>query len=355
MSRRVRFAADRIAKSMLPQDESSSSSESESAEEEIADVEFNPSRLRDDAVPEFESARPVPRESLDSDIFSEEDEEESDSDSDMAIPAPPELNDLEAELAQLEADEGSSLVDSLREQQEADLKAARGTAALRSQYSSFLLLRLKFQNLLTSANVLPPHFPEDAHPNAFEAATEDPEVAALMAEVSAGFSALEQEIRDIKTEIQAMYGWSPEGTGDQMMEIIRHWSSRLRMTSGIRRGSVINRSIEEQIAASLDNLGALVQPSRHRDEHDRIFGVEEQPEVYPAYYNDYAWYKKLLADFVGEKKPDASVRVERPQKRMLRGKQISFEAIPKLQGFMIPSRSAGVPDDIDALYNSLMK
>jgi hypothetical protein len=77
--------------------------------------------------------------------------------------------------------------------------------------------------------------------------------------------------------------------------------------------------------------------------------------VIPGYYNDYAWYKKLLADFVGEKGTETKVVVDRPKKKLLRGRQINYEPIPKLQGFMIPSRPAVFPDDIDALYNSLMK
>jgi hypothetical protein len=356
MSRKVRFAADRIAKSFLPQEDtsSSSSSEPESSEETPADLEFIPSRLREDAVPDLEGsgARQVSRTELDSEDISEEEDEENDSDIDF--PAPPEMQDLEAELAQLEADEGTSLVESLRAQQEADLKVARGTAALRTQYSSLLLLRLKFQNLLSASNVLPPPLPVGVCPNAFEAAIQDAEVATLLADVNQEFTELEHELHEMKDELQQMYGWETDQTGDQMMEIIRHWGSRLRMSSGFKKGAVINRSVEEQIAAALDNLGDLVQPSKHRDEGDRIFGLEEQLDVITGYYNDYGWYKKLLADFVGEKRSDAKV-VERPKKKLLRGKQISYETIPKLQGFMIPSKPVIVPDEIDALYNSLMK
>jgi hypothetical protein len=53
-----------------------------------------------------------------------------------------------------------------------------------------LLLRLKFQNLFTAIDILPPVFPDTVHPNAFEAAIADPDVAALMSEVSAEFSDL---------------------------------------------------------------------------------------------------------------------------------------------------------------------
>jgi hypothetical protein len=115
-------------------------------------LEFNPSKLRDDAALNLEGsgARPVSRAELDasSTDLSVKQEQDSDEDSDdLVIPAPPEMKDLGAELAQLEQDEGTSLVESLREQQEADLSTARGTSALRIQYASLLLLRLQFQNL----------------------------------------------------------------------------------------------------------------------------------------------------------------------------------------------------------------
>jgi hypothetical protein len=99
------------------------------------------------------------------------------------------------------------------------------------------------------------------------------------------------------------------------------------VSSGVKRGSVINRSIEEQIASALHSLGVLVQPSRHRDEHDRIFGLDVQPDVILCYYNDCSWHKRLLADFVGEKGTDPKVIAERPKKRLLRGRQISYNPI----------------------------
>jgi hypothetical protein len=92
----------------------------------------------------------------------------------------------------------------------------------------------------------------------------------------------------MKLELRQMFGWSEERTGDQMMSIMRHWGSRLRMSSGVKRGSVINNSIEEQIANALDSLSVFVQPSRHRDEHDRIVGLDVQPDVIPCYYTDYS-------------------------------------------------------------------
>jgi hypothetical protein len=65
--------------------------------------------------------------------------------------------------------------------------------------------------------------------------------------------------------------------------------------------------------------------------------------------------QRLLADFAWAKSTDANVIVERLKKRLLLGRQISYDPIPKLQGFMIPSWPAVVPDDVDALYSSLMK
>jgi hypothetical protein len=38
-----------------------------------------------------------------------------------------------------------------------------------------------------------------------------------MSEISAEFSDLEQELHEIKLELQRMFGWSEEGTGDQMI------------------------------------------------------------------------------------------------------------------------------------------
>jgi hypothetical protein len=86
-----------------------------------------------------------------------------------------------------------------------------------------------------------------------------------------------------------------------------------------------------------------------------MFGMDEQPDVLNEYYNDYSWYKRLLAEFVGEKKPDAKVVVERGKKQVLKSKQISYEVIPALQGFMVPGKPCTVRDDIDIVINSLMK
>jgi hypothetical protein len=140
-----------------------------------------------------------------------------------------------------------------------------------------------------------------------------------------------------------------------MLEIVRHWASRLRLGAAPKRGVVINRPVDEQIAGDIAAKTHLIQPSRHRDEADKLFGLDEQPEIADEYYNDYAWYKRLLAEVVGDKRPEVRVIVDGRKKRLLRGKQINYDVIPGLQGFMIPTSSFALPDDIDALYNSLMK
>jgi hypothetical protein len=281
---------------------------------------------------------------MSSDDHHEEDESDSDS---IPIPEPDAVRDLEAELAQLEQGDGGGLIESLRQQQEADLRVARGTSVLQSQYASLLLLRLRFQGLLAGANVLPPA------PGPFEAAVSDPDVAALLGEIHELFAGLEAELHDMKLELEELFGWDDPPA--QMLEIVRHWGSRLRLAAAPKRGAVINRPVDEQIVADIAAKTHLIQPSRHRDEADTLFGLDQQPEITNEYYNDYAWYKRLLAEVVGDKRPQVRVIVDRPKKKLLRGKQIHYDVIPKLQGFMVPTRSFAVPDDIDALYNSLMK
>jgi hypothetical protein len=344
MSRKVRFAADRIAKSFIPDASSSSSSEHSSSGEPDSDAEpeFNPSHLRADSAPVVESSEASEASMSDGD--SEEDESDSDS---APIPEPEAVRDLEAELAQLEQDDGGGLIKSLRQQQEADLRVARGTSALQSQYASLLLLRLKFQGLLIGANVLPPA------PAPFEAAAADPDVAALLGEIHDLFGGLEAELHDMKLALEKTFGWDDPPA--QMLDIVRHWGSRLRLAAGPKRGTVINRPVDEQITADIAAKTHLIQPSRHRDDADSIFGLSQQPQVSAEYYNDYAWYKRLLAEVVGDKRPEVRVLVGKPKKKLLRSKQIHYEVIPKLQGFVVPTRPFTVPDDVDALYNSLMK
>ena len=350
MSRR-KIAADQISKLFYAHEEEDTSSDT--TDEPEQQLEYQPSRIRDDAIPDY-GGHKVTRSQLEeeSDYSDSEDDDDVDSD-DFAVPEPEEVKDLEKELADLEEGGRPSLIDSLREQQEADLKVARGTSALQSEYMSLLALRLKMQALLCDANVLPP----EGAP--FDAAAADPDVAALCASINEGLSVLEQRIHAMKLEQETVYGWREKGdeseqpVGEGMMEIIQHWGLRLRL--GATHGSVINRPIETQIAAALEDKPTLVQPSRHTD-GVKVFGLDEQPEVCAGVYNDNSWYKRLLADYVSEKKPDAKFVVEKPkQKHALKGRQINYDVIPELQGFMIPSKPCVVSDDVDVLYNSLMK
>jgi hypothetical protein len=206
---------------------------------------------------------------------------------------------------------------------------------------------------LTGVNVLPPFCEGDENP--YEEALRDPEVGALLGEIGGLFDSIDAELLELAAELGGNYGWDPEGIESQMFDIIAHWGARMRLSGGARKGAVINQPVQDQIRAALGSLDMLIQPSRNRDDADHIFGLEDQPVVLESYYNDYAWYKKLLAEYVGEKKPDAAVVVERPKKHTLRGRQISYDVIPQLQGFMVPGRASVVRDDIDVLYNSLMK
>jgi hypothetical protein len=342
-----RFVADRIAKSFVSQaqdDYDASSTDEEEDVNQTGPLDYVPSRLRQDAIP------PPPRAR--DDVSEESEEYDSDSE-DLHVPEPEEVADLEAELAELEENEGTGLIDSLRAQQEADLRVAHGTAALQTQYSSLLLLRLKFQPLLTGTNVLPPLFETEGNP--YDEALRDPEVAALAGEIAGIFESIDSELLELQSELGQNYGWEPTGVENQMFDIIGHWGARMRMSGGARKGAVINQPVVDQIRSSLAHLDMQIQPSRNRDDGDHIFGVDEQPVVLDSYYNDYAWYKKLLAEYVGEKKPDAAVIVDRPKKHTLRGRQITYDVIPALQGFMVPGRASVVRDDIDVLYNSLMK
>jgi hypothetical protein len=354
MSKR-KFAADKIAKDLVKHDEEESES-SDSADEVHQEVEFNPSAIRQDAeFPQLpEGAREVTRAELEAAVSEyEEDDDESDDDFDsdsIPIPEPSEVKDLEAELAELEKEEGSGLLDSLRMQQETDLRIAEGTSELQSEFSSFLLLRLKFQGILISLNALPPG-------EAFEAASADPGTSELLSEITESLSSLEAELHEMKTELEHLYGWDTEEIplDERMMAIIAHWGLKVRLSGGLKRGSVINRPVESQIARALEDIQSLVQPSRHRDPSERIFGLESQPDVLSEVYNDYDWYKRLLVDFVGEKKPDAKVVVDRVKKQVMKSKQISYDVIPELQGFMVPSGVCTVRDDIDVVINSLLK
>jgi len=121
----------------------------------------------------------------------------------------------------------------------------------------------------------------------------------------------------------------------------------MRISANVKR-----RSVKKQIRNALDNQGTFVQPSRHRDEHNKIFGLKSQLDGFSEYDND---DKRLIADYVEEKRPETKIVVDRLKKKLLLGKQIHSDPIPKLEGFLIPGKPFVVPDQIDALSNSLMK
>lgn len=371
---RIKYAADKIGKQFIPgRDEEEDYSESEFSDEEVRKQEFNPSRLRTDAVPtegEYKG-QTISRAELEQQKFEDEEEEDYDEDDEedddignfdldnIPIPAPEGADDLEDELAQLEKDEGESLVDSLRQQQEADLRVAQGTKSLGIQYSALMLLRLKLQEVLSLVNQLPPSVLPESTASPFHIAAQDPEVAGILAEISESANNLVSEIHEIKTNLEKYYEWEePDSVKDNMMEIIAHWGQRLRLSSGMKRGSVINRPIEQQIEAALNNNELLVQPSRHRDPKENVFGIKDQPEVMNEIYNDYNWYKRIVADSIGssvsQSTSDDKVKVTKPQKQMIRSKQINYDVIPQIQHFMAPTMKP-IPDYVDALFNSLMK
>ena len=373
---RIKFAADKIGKQFIPgrnEEEDYSESDYSDENEEEREQEFNPSRLRADAIPtdgEYKGQK-ITRAELEKlqDEYDDEEEDEFDDDDDdipdfdsdnIPIPAPEGADDLEDELAQLEKDEGESLVDSLRQQQEADLRVAQGTKSLGTQYSALMLLRLKLQKVLSAINQLPPSILPESTASPFHIAAQDPEVAALLHELNQSASKLFTEIHEIKSTLEKYYEWNePDSIAENMMEIIAHWGQRLRLSSGMKRGSVINRPIEQQIESALDNRELLIQPSRHRDPNENVFGVDEQPEVMNEIYNDYNWYKRIVADSIGASSSQATtssdkVKVSKPQKQMIKSKQINYDVIPEIQHFMTPTM-AKIPDYVDALFSSLMK
>ncbi|KAH0791686.1 TRAUB-domain-containing protein [Histomonas meleagridis] len=357
---RRKFRADEINKQILNEnDEEESTSESEEYIDQ--EIEFNPSRLRTDAIPTegiYEGQKVSRKEIEASEPESDESNEDIDdtySESDMYIPEPDGSRNLEAELELLEKDEGAGLLDSLKKQQEADLKVARGTSALQNQYSALLLLRLKMQGALSAVNLLPSNVhTEESDITPFQAATEDQEVASMLAEISQSAIALQEKLHHLKLEIENTYEWEESEAAKRMIENISHWSQRIRLSSGMKKGVVINRPIDQQISAALSDKEILIQPTRHRERGDKIFGFETQPEVVNDVYNDSNWYKRLLSDVVGIQKKETKVVATKPKKQLLRSRQIHYDIIPELQNFMT-SVIQPIPSYADALFNSLMK
>lgn len=370
---RTKYAADKIGKQFIPgQDEEEEYTESDYLDENEQEPEFHPSRLRVDAVPrdgEYQGQK-VSRAELErqkNEVEYDEEEETDDEDDDeipdfdsdnIPVPAPEGADDLEDELAKLEQDEGESLVDSLRLQQETDLRIAQGTKSLGTQYSALMLLRVKLQKVLIAINQLPPTIIPNNPVSPFHIAAKDPEVAGLLHEINESANKLLTELDEIKTTLEKFYEWEPNSIAENMMEIIAHWGQRLRLSSGMKRGSVINRPIEQQIEKALENHELLVQPSRHRDPNEKVFGLEEQPEVMNEIYNDYNWYKRIVVESTGasvsQTTSNDKVKVTKPQKQMIKSKQISYAVMPEIQHFMTPTMKP-IPDNVDALFNSLMK
>ncbi|OHT13411.1 hypothetical protein TRFO_16373 [Tritrichomonas foetus] len=387
-----KYKADKIAKQFIPghqeEEEDDEYSYSDSSELEI-DPGFNPSRLRNDAIPTegeykgkkttFAEYEKMNNKLIDDDDDDEEedeiDDEDDDDDSDdmadfdsddIPVPAPDGADELEDQLAMLEQEEGEeNLVESLRQQQEADLKIAHGTKALQNQYSALMLLRLKLQKVLAAINQLPPTLIPNTTKSPFNIAAQDSEVAQLLGELHESAINLVNEIHEILESIERMYEWQDKDQiADNMMEIISHWGQRLRLSSGAQHGSVINRPIEQQIEAALNNHEALVQPSRHRDQNEPVFGLEEQPEVMSEIYNDYGWYRKIVAESIGASSSnsavgsgnsgDGKVAAGKPRKQTIRSKQINYEVMPEIQHFMSATMTP-IPNYVDALFNSLMK
>ena len=365
-----KFAADRISRQFIPgQTEEEDYSESYDSSENAPEPAFNPSRLRSDAVPTDGdyAGQKVSRADIekvsDHTESDESDDDYDDDDSpdfdDLPVPAPEGADELEDQLAELEADEGESLVDSLRKQQEADLRIAHGTKMLNKQYSALVLLRLKMQSVLSAVNMLPPTAaPENPLKSPYNAAAQDPEVRELLAEIGEMAEKLVQEIHELKTELENIYEWeNTDEIASNMIEIIAHWGQRLKLSSGMRHGTVINRPIEQQIEAALNNREALVQPSRHRDPNEKVFGLKDQPEIMNEIYNDYGWYKRVVAESIGTSvstNTDEKVTVKKPKKQMIRSKQIHYDVIPEIQHFMSATMTP-IPDYVDALFNSLFQ
>lgn len=367
MSKR-KFLADKIGKQFIPgQNEEEDSSESEYSEENLQPTEYHPSKLRDGFIPKdgvYEGVQmswsELEQRKLDVSDDSEEDDFSDQFDSDnMPLPAQEGADELLDELDELEQNEGESLIDSLKQQQEADLWIAQGTKSLNKQYLLLMALRFMLQKVLILVNQLPPTTsPDDPTISPYEIAAEDPEVAQMLQEVHQSACKLLENIRTIKQTLEQYYDWTePDEVGNNIMEIIAHWGQRLRLSSGMKKGSVINRPIEQQIELALNDREVLIRPSRYRDENENVFGLIEHPSVLNEIYNDYHFYQRMLAEYLGKSVSTTSedrVKVNKPQKQMIKSKRISYEEIPNLQHFMT-STMKPIPDYVDALFNSLMK
>jgi hypothetical protein len=112
----------------------------------------------------------------------------------------------------------------------------------------------------------------------------------------------------------------------KMMEIVENWRSKMRISANVKR-----RSEKEQSRNAMDNQGTFVQLSGYRDEHSKTSGLESQPDGFSQSEND---DKRLIADSVEEKRTETKIVVDRLKKKLLLGKQIHSDPIPKLEGFL---------------------
>ena len=356
-----KFAADKIAKKFIPkykdiEDEQNYSAE-ESEEENIKPtIQYNPSKIRKDALsisPKYNFEEEEYYSEQD-DGYSHDDGTETET-SDLLDVEAENIEDLENQLNEIENQEGV-LISSIKQQQEEDKKIASGTAQLQKHYEHLLRLRLKMQSLLNYSNQLPPIFIDNIpNSNLFEIASSDKEVAKAFEQASESISKVNEDMKDLKSLFSKYYEFdNVENKTDHMMDIISHWGQKVRLGSGFKHGSVINRPIEQQIASLLKDRNSLIQPSKHVIEK-KIFGLDSIPDILSVNYTDVEFYQKLLRDIVTEKKPEISLtKVQNPQKHQLKSKQISYDVIPELQNYMIPTMEP-IPDYVDALFSSLMK
>ena len=388
-----KFAADKIAKRFSrkvkeaneDQLESSNSSDQEESEFET-DVKYNPSNLREIDVPKYEPSKRRNEfdehahfsdysESDNQENGEEEGEEEENSGNEYSIDSgsdeaqdtddelmgmhDAELDDLEAQLRDQdedeEEDEGGQLVMKVQKQREEDLKVAKGNRALQEQKKRILSLFLKIHPLIALINQLPPvSLDDDAPYNPLQIAMEDEELAKAFEEAAAAIEVLRNDFVKLKQKLVEFYQWNEDEKTDKMMEIITHWGQRLRQASGVRSGTVINRPIEQQITAALNDRETLVQPSR-RVHEKRVFGVDKVPEFLHVNYADDDFYDKLMREIIAEKNPQAlaHVKTSKPTKATLRSKQVSYDVIPELQNYMSATMKP-IPDTIDAMLRSIM-
>ena len=244
----------------------------------------------------------------------------------------------------------------MQKQKEEDLKVAKGNKALQDQKKRILSLFLKIHPLIQLINQLPPvSLDDDAPFNPYAIAAEDKEIAEAFKEAADAVEVVRNDFIELKKTLTSFYKWTEEDDKtEKLMEIISHWGQRLRQSSGLKNGSVINRPIEQQISAALKDRETLVQPSRRVTEK-RVFGVEEIPEFLHINYTDEDFYDKQMREIIAEKNPEVLARVKssKPTKATLKSKQVNYEVIPELQNYMSATMKP-IPDTIDAMLRSLM-